>query len=118
MKNIGIISDTHGLLRQESIEALAGSDLIIHAGDIGNPEILQKLGGIAPVVAVRGNMDFGMWADEISETELVEFGNFSIYVLHDLGLLEVDPGAALIDVVVSGHTHRPAIEQKDEVWYS
>lgn len=117
MKIIGIISDTHGLLRPEAVEGLAGSDMIIHAGDIGNPEILQTLGEIAPVTPVRGNMDFGAWADEISDTKVVEIGNLMMYVLHDLEYLDPDPISALFDIIVSGHTHRPAVQQKNGVWY-
>jgi hypothetical protein len=107
-KMIGLISDTHGLLRPQALAALAGSDLIIHAGDVGNPEILEKLKAIAPVFAVRGNIDIEPWAKALPETEVVEAGVATIYVLHDVKELDLDPAAASFHIVVSGHSHKPA----------
>src|SRR5579884_1641171 len=104
---IGVISDTHGLLRPEAFTALEGSDGIIHAGDVGDPEILTKLGEIAPVTAVRGNVDHGTWAKKIPQTELLEVDGVSIYVLHILEKLDLKPEAAGIHVVIYGHSHVP-----------
>ena len=109
---IGIISDTHGLLRQSAIKALEGSDLIIHAGDIGNQEVLESLKRIAPVVAVRGNVDYETWANHLKDSEVVEIGAASFYVLHNLHELDLDPKAAGFNAVISGHSHRPFIENK------
>ena len=107
-KLIGIISDTHGLLREEALAALAGSDLIIHAGDVGDPEIIQKLKSIAPVFAVRGNVDTKPWAQALPETEVIEAGLATIYVLHDVHALDLDPAAAGFHIVISGHSHKAA----------
>lgn len=114
---IGIISDTHGLLRPEAVSALRGSEHIIHAGDVGDPEILAKLAELAPVTAVRGNVDKGAWARKLPETEVVELGSVSIYVLHDLGQLDLKPEAAEFGVVISGHSHVPKIETRHGVLY-
>ena len=114
---IGLISDTHGLLRPEALEALQGSQLIIHAGDIGDPQILARLRSIAPVVAVRGNVDTGRWAAESPETAVAEAGGVQLYVLHDLNELNLNPRAAGLDVVVSGHSHQPAQEERNGVLY-
>jgi uncharacterized protein len=114
---IGVISDTHGLLRPEAVEALRGSDRILHAGDIGAPEILEALAKIAPVTAVRGNIDTASWARALPETEIVEAGGVSIYVLHDRGQLDLTPEAAGLRVVVYGHSHQPKTEEKDGVLY-
>ena len=114
---IGIISDTHGLLRPEAERALAGVDHIIHAGDIGDPDIITALRGIAPVTAIRGNVDTGSWAAEYADTELVRIGGKAIYVLHDLKALQIDPVAQGVDMVVSGHTHVPKIETVNGVLY-
>ena len=114
---VGVISDTHGLLRPEAAAALAGSDLIIHAGDVGSPEILDQLSEIAPVTAVRGNMDRAAWARRLSQAELLEVWGASIYVLHDVLTLDLSPEAAGITVVVSGHSHRPRQEMKKGVLY-
>jgi uncharacterized protein len=114
---IGVISDTHGLLRPEAVEALRGSDRILHAGDIGAPEILEALAQIAPVTAVRGNVDTATWALSLPETEVVEAGGVSIYILHDLGQLDLKPEAAGFRIVVYGHSHRPKIEEKNGVLY-
>jgi putative phosphoesterase len=114
---IGIISDTHGLLRPEAMAALRGSEHIIHAGDVGKPEILDQLGEIAAVTAVRGNIDKGTWARKLPETQVVELSAVSIYVLHDLGALDLKPQAAGFKVVISGHSHVPKQEMRDGVLY-
>jgi putative phosphoesterase len=114
---IGIISDTHSLLRPEAVERLAGVDHIIHAGDIGRPDVISDLRRIAPVTAVRGNIDGGEWAAGYPQTELVKLGGRLFYVLHNLAELDLDPIAAGIDVVVSGHSHQPKIETVDGVVY-
>ncbi len=114
---IGVISDTHGLVRPEALAALRGVDLVVHAGDIGSDEVLTALRALAPVVAVRGNNDRGDWADALSETEVVAAGDTSLYVLHDLHELDLDPRAARFAAVVSGHSHRPRVEAKDGVVY-
>src|ERR1700737_5014619 len=114
---LGVISDTHGLLRPEVAEALRGSDRILHAGDIGAPEILEALARIAPVTAVRGNVDTASWARPLPETEVFEAGGVSIYMLHDRGQLDLKPEAAGFRVVVYGHSHQPKIEEKNGVLY-
>ena len=114
---IGIISDTHSLMRLEALAALRGSSLIIHAGDIGAPDVLDELRTIAPVVAVRGNNDKGKWADALPEREVIRFGATLIYVLHDLKELELDPAAAGFHVVISGHSHRPSIEKRNALLF-
>ncbi len=114
---IGIISDTHGLLRPEATDRLAGVHYIIHAGDIGRPEVILGLRKIAPITAIRGNIDIGEWAAEYPHTALVKLGGRSIYVLHNFKELGLDPTAAGIDVVVSGHSHRPKIEIVGDVVY-
>jgi len=113
---VGIISDTHGHLRPEVAKAFAGVDLIIHAGDIGKHEVLQELRAIAPVHAVRGNMDGG-WAHDLPATEVVEIGEVLIYVLHDAYLLDLDPAAAGFIAVINGHTHKAAIEKRQGVLF-
>jgi putative phosphoesterase len=115
---IGVISDTHGLLRPEAVDALRGSDQIIHAGDVGAPEILDRLRDIAPMTAVRGNVDKGAWAREkLRDSEVLEIAGVSIYVLHDLQQLDLKPQAAGFTVVVSGHSHVPKQERRDGVLY-
>jgi len=116
MFRIGIISDTHGLLRPEAERRLAGVDHIVHAGDIGGPEIVDALRKIAPVTAIRGNVDTGEWAREYADTELVHFAGKSIYILHDLNTLHIDPRADT-DVIVSGHSHVPKIQRIDGILY-
>lgn len=116
-ERIGVISDTHGLLRPEALRALRGSDRIVHAGDVGDPGILDELGRLAPVIAVRGNVDRGPWAEALPETEVVEVGSIHLYLLHDLGALDLDPAAAGFAAVVSGHSHRPISELRDGVLY-
>ena len=117
MPRIGVISDTHGLLRPEALRALAGADLIVHAGDVGGPEVLDALRAVAPLVAVRGNNDRGGWASALAEAEVVESGGRSLYVLHDLNTLDLDPRAAGFDVVIAGHSHQPRVERRDGVLY-
>ena len=117
MGHIGVISDTHGLLRPQAVEALRGSALIIHAGDVGRPEILDELGRIAPVVAVRGNVDTGAWAAALPATDVVEVGELHLYVLHDISTLDLDPKAAGFAAVIFGHSHRPSAEHRNGVLY-
>ena len=114
---VGVISDTHGLLRPETVGALTGSELIIHAGDVGGPEVLEALGRIAPVLAVRGNNDRGAWAEALPEYEAIEVNASFIYVLHDLKELDIAPAAAGFRVVVSGHSHKPLVEERRGVLY-
>ena len=114
---IGVISDTHGLLRPEAVEALRGSDYIIHAGDIGDPEILGKLGNLAPVTAVRGNVDREKWARRIPETHVLQVRGVSIYVLHDLQTLDLKPESAGFAAVVFGHSHVAKNEVKNGMLY-
>ena len=114
---IGVISDTHGLLRPEAEERLAGVDHIIHAGDIGSSEIVPRLRAIAPTTAIRGNVDTQEWAREFPEWDAVTLAGRSIYVLHDLGDLNLDPVTAGFDIVISGHSHRPRVETIDGVLY-
>jgi len=114
---IGVISDTHGLLRPQALTALREAALIIHAGDIGNAEVLKGLRQIAPTVAIRGNVDTGPWSKELPSTEYVEFDKRAFYVLHDLAELDLDPPTAGFDAVISGHTHQPKIKTKDGVLY-
>ena len=117
MPHIGVISDTHGLLRPQAVEALRGSSLIIHAGDVGAPEILDALRRIAPVFAVRGNVDRGTWANALPESEIVEVADGLIYVLHDIGALALDPPTAGFRAVIYGHSHQPKSERRDGVLY-
>jgi uncharacterized protein len=117
MKKIGLISDTHGLLRKEALDALCGSELIIHAGDVGKPEILEALRTLAPVMAVRGNVDKDAWAQELPETAVAEAGGTLIYVLHDLNTMDLIPQAAGFHIVVSGHSHKPGSYQREGVLY-
>jgi hypothetical protein len=112
---IGIISDTHGLLRPEAVEALKGSQYIIHAGDVGDPEILSKLETIAPVTAVRGNVDVEPWAKKLPETDALEASGAAIYVLHNIDHLDLKPEAAGFAAVVYGHSHKPAEEVRNGV---
>lgn len=114
---IGVISDTHGLLRREAIEALRGVERIIHAGDVGDPGILKELAAIAPVTAVRGNVDVGPWAEALPETEVIEAGDASIYVIHNLDKLDLKPEAAGLTAVIYGHSHVPRREMKNGVLY-
>ena len=117
MIRVGLISDTHGLLRPDAAAFLRGSDCIVHAGDICDPAVLERLAAIAPVTAVRGNNDRGTWAERLNESEFVQAGAVSIYAIHDLADLDIDPRAAGVRVVVSGHSHRPLVEERDGVLY-
>lgn len=115
---IGIISDTHGLVRPEALAALRGSDLIVHAGDVGAPDVLAALEQIAPVAAVRGNVDQGPWARALPTTRVVEVaGAGLLYVLHDLAQLDLDPHAAGVAAVITGHSHRARVEWRDDVLF-
>jgi putative phosphoesterase len=114
---IGVISDTHGLLRPEALAALRGSDFIVHAGDIGDPDILTRLGEIAPVTAIRGNVDREAWAKKIPATNVLEVQGVSIYILHNLGGLDLKPEVAGFAVVVYGHSHVIKLETKNGVLY-
>ena len=116
-RRVGLISDTHGLLRPEALAFLRGSDLIVHGGDIGREDLLDELAILAPVTAVRGNNDTGPWARAVRETEALRVGEVAIYVVHDLGELDLDPAAAGFQVVVSGHSHRPSVVERDGVLY-
>lgn len=117
MIRIGLISDTHGLLRPQACDFLQGSHHIIHAGDIGSPAVLQELAVIAQVTAVRGNNDMEEWAEPLLETEWLQFGEVNIYVLHDLSELDIEPKTTGISVVISGHSHKPSIEEREGVLY-
>ena len=114
---VGVISDTHGLLRPEAVEALRGSEHIIHAGDIGAPEIIPALERIAPVTAIRGNVDREPWTKQFPETEIVELAGVHIYVIHDVNAIDLNPRAAGFGAVISGHSHQPKQEVKDGVLY-
>jgi uncharacterized protein len=114
---VGVISDTHGLLRPQAVEALRGSALIVHAVDIGDGNLLEQLRAIAPTFAVRGNVDTGEWARALPATEVVAVGSTNLYVLHDLSRLDLDPKTAGFAAVISGHSHRPGAERKEGVLY-
>jgi len=117
MPRVGLISDTHGLLRPEAKAFLEGCDRIIHGGDIGNPDILEQLAALAPLTVVRGNNDQGEWAEDLAETQILQVDEVSIYVIHDIARLAIDPHAAGMRVVVSGHSHVPAITERSGVLY-
>jgi len=114
---VGLISDTHGLLRESALHALRGSDLIVHAGDVGKPEIIDALRALAPVVFVRGNVDTQSWASDWPDSAVAEAGQVLIYVLHDVHALDLDPAAASFQIVVSGHSHKPAHTERNGVLY-
>jgi putative phosphoesterase len=114
---IGVVSDTHGLLRPEALKHLNGVDRIIHAGDIGAPNVLEKLQSLAPVDAVRGNNDKGAWAEAIPETLLLEIRGHQIHVLHDLNQIDLSPSAAGLSVVISGHSHKPVVAEREGVLF-
>ena len=116
-RKIGLISDTHGLLRDEALEALRETELILHAGDVGDSTILDRLRELAPVVAIRGNIDTADWARVLPESEVVQAGGATFYMLHDVKKLDLNPRAAGFDVVVSGHSHKPGQSVKDGVLY-
>jgi putative phosphoesterase len=117
VRRIGLISDTHGLLRPQVVQFLEGCEHIIHAGDICDAAILERLSALAPVTAVRGNNDFGSWAEALHETELVRVDEVGIYVIHDLALLNIGSSASGIDVIVSGHSHKPHAYRRDGMLY-
>lgn len=117
IQRIGIISDTHGLLRPEALAVLHGCERIIHAGDIGKPEVLQQLNELAPVSVVRGNNDKGVWAKELAISVSIKVGQVCIYVIHDLTDLVIDPVAAGVRIVIFGHSHKPSIQERDGVLY-
>jgi hypothetical protein len=117
MARIGLISDTHGLLRPEALAVLQGCEHIVHAGDIGDPAVLDALSALAPVTAVRGNNDTGAWASELPDTTRLTCADITLFVLHDRKQLALDPRTEGIDVVVSGHSHRPSIETREDVLY-
>ena len=114
---IGLISDTHGLIRPQALEALKGVDIIIHAGDIGKREVIDALQDIAPVLAIKGNNDIGGWAHRFPETKLVKSGNTRLFVIHNVNELECDPVARGYQVVVSGHSHKPSVSTRDGVLF-
>jgi len=114
---VGLISDTHGLIRPEALDALRGSDLIVHAGDIGSVDVIHTLEAVAPVRAIRGNVDTGPWAEEFPDEDIVEGSEHKLYVLHDRNQMVIDPGAAGFDVVISGHSHKPLIETVEGVLF-
>ena len=117
MVRVGLISDTHGLLRREAIDFLRGSDFIVHGGDIGSQDILDQLSAIAPVTAVRGNNDRDGWAAQVPATDFLQVGEVFIYALHDLADLDIDPAAAGVKVVVTGHSHKPVVVDRDGVLF-
>lgn len=117
MATIGLISDTHGLLRPAALAALAGSDAIIHAGDVGDPDVLMALSRLAPVTAVRGNVDRGRWAEALPDTAVLQAGAAAVWILHDLALLDLDPAAAGFAAVVFGHSHQPGVARRDGVLF-
>ena len=117
MLRVGLISDTHGLLRSEAKAFLKGSDYIVHGGDICDPRILEELAALAPLTAVRGNNDRGPWAERLRETECLQVGEIFVYAIHDLARLDIEPKAAGVHVVVAGHSHKPLVEQRHGVLY-
>ncbi len=114
---VGVLSDTHGLVRPETVSALRGSDLIVHAGDVGRPEVLERLREIAPTRAVRGNVDRGAWAESLPSSDVVEVGGRELYVLHAVQDLDLDPAVAGFAAVIYGHSHRPSAELRSGVLY-
>lgn len=114
---IGVISDTHGLVRPGAVKALQGVSRILHAGDIGKPDVLEALRVIAPVTAVRGNVDGGLWASALPETEVVEIGGMSLYLLHNIQELDLDPAAGGFRAVIYGHSHMPAVDERNGVLF-
>lgn len=116
-RRLGVISDTHGLVRPEALNVLRGCEAILHAGDVGGPHVLQALGAIAPLYAVRGNTDGGAWAKDLPATEAVEFAGYWFYLLHNLAELDLDPAVAGFAAVISGHSHQPKIDWRDDLLY-
>ena len=117
MIRVGLISDTHGLLRPQAVEALRGSDFIVHGGDIGDAGILEALAAMAPLTVVRGNNDREAWAEAIPETAFLKVGDVHVYAIHDLSRIDIDPAGAGVRVVISGHSHKPKVEARDGVLY-
>ncbi|MHB0867725.1 MAG: metallophosphoesterase family protein [Thermoleophilia bacterium] len=117
MFRVGLISDTHGVLRPDAIKFLRGSDFIVHAGDICEAAILEELATLAPLTAVRGNCDQGAWAEALSQTEFLQVGTRFLYAIHNLNRLDIEPNAAGVHVVVSGHTHKPLVEKRNGVLF-
>ena len=117
MLRIGVISDTHGLLRPEALAQLQGADYIVHGGDIGDPAILEQLAAIAPLTVVRGNNDNAAWAQAVPHSARLDVGEVGIYAIHDIATLDVDPIAAGIRVIISGHSHRPTSELRSGILY-
>lgn len=115
MVKLGIVSDTHGLVRPEVLDALRGVDLVLHAGDVGSPDVLEALAAVAPVRAVRGNVDRGRWADALPETDAIEVDGAWLYLLHDRDRLDLDPVTAGFAAVITGHSHQPSLEVRDGV---
>lgn len=114
---LGVVSDTHGLVRPRALELLRGCDLILHAGDVGGAEVLETLAAVAPVRAVRGNTDHAPWASALPETDVVEAGGLFLYLLHDIGRLDLDPAAAGFHAVIFGHSHKPAVYRRAGVLF-
>jgi uncharacterized protein len=114
---IGVISDTHGWVRPEVLKAFQGVDLIVHAGDVGGPGVLEALRAVAPVAAVRGNVDRGEWARDLKDTEVVEAGESCLYILHNVRELDLDPATAGFRAVISGHSHQPSVKEQDGVLF-
>ena len=117
MARIGLISDTHGLLRPEAVSFLRGCDHIVHGGDIGSADILAQLATLAPCTAVRGNNDKGPWAEALAASEFVQIGEVFLYAVHDIAHIDIEPNGAGVRVVVSGHSHKPSVEERDGVLY-
>jgi putative phosphoesterase len=117
LHRVGLVSDTHGLIRPEALDALRDSDLIIHCGDVGDPAVLDALRTLAPVRAIRGNNDKGAWARGLPTYDVVEVGSHAIYVLHNLAELDLDPAAAGFTAIVSGHSHKPVIEERGKILF-
>jgi putative phosphoesterase len=113
---LGVLSDTHGRVRPEIVQPLENVDLILHAGDVGGPEVLETLQKLAPVAAVQGNMDYGSWAEDLPLTRQLQLGGVQIYIIHDMRGLDFEPVEAGIQVIVSGHTHQPRMEKKNGLW--
>jgi putative phosphoesterase len=114
---VGVISDTHGLLRREAVRILRGAELILHAGDVGSEDVLAQLGAVAPTIAVRGNVDTAPWASRLPLTEVIDVGGLQVYMLHELASLDLNPKVAGFAAVISGHTHRPTAEVRNGVLY-
>jgi putative phosphoesterase len=114
---VGVISDTHGLLRPEALDVLRDSDLIVHAGDVGAPEVLERLDAVAPTMAVRGNVDIASWAEALPLTRIMDVGDVRLYVLHNLSTLDIEPKSAAISAVIFGHSHKPTADMRDGVLF-